>query len=168
MPTFGIRRLLRRAFNRFRFEVGQYLLRGAFYRLLIIASLVADHRPDGWAQRLEPVRRPRRCRSATRIWWAFLRLTDPGYLGDDQGVFRRTVSTVITVIGYVLFLGALVAIMTQWLNQTLRQLESGLTPIARDGHVLVAGWTDRTLSSCARCSAAKIARTACSAGAARA
>jgi hypothetical protein len=25
----GIRKLLRRAFNRFRFEVGQYLLRGA-------------------------------------------------------------------------------------------------------------------------------------------
>ena len=34
--------------------------------------------------------------TAESIWWAFLRLTDPGYLGDDQGVFRRVVSTVLT------------------------------------------------------------------------
>lgn len=140
----GIRRLARRALNRLRFELGQFLLRGAFYRLLIIASIVLVFAVLGglsiWL--FDPLAMP----LPEAIWWAFLRLTDPGYLGDDHGAYRRTVSTVITVIGYVLFLGALVAIMTQWLNQTLRQLESGLTPIARDGHVLVAGWTDRTLS----------------------
>ena len=27
------------------------------------------------------------------IWWAFLRLTDPGDLGDDQGVAKATIST---------------------------------------------------------------------------
>jgi hypothetical protein len=142
--SFGIRRLLRRLANRVRFEVGQFLLRGAFYRLLTIASLVLVVALIAgtltWS--LEPREMP----LADAIWWAFLRLTDPGYLGDDHGVLRRTVSTIVTVAGYVLFLGALVAIMTQWLNQTLRRLESGLTPIARDGHVLVAGWTDRTVS----------------------
>jgi hypothetical protein len=140
----GIRKLLRRAYNRFRFEVGQFLLRGAFHRLLIIASMVAIVAGLGGlsAWLLEPAAMP----FGDAVWWAFLRLTDPGYLGDDHGAGRRALSTVITVIGYVLFLGALVAIMTQWLNQTLRRLESGLTPIARDGHVLVAGWTDRTIS----------------------
>ena len=63
-----------------------------------------------------------------------------------QGITKRFISTTLTVAGYVLFLGALIAIMTQWLNQNLRRMESGLTPIARDGHVLVAGWTDRTVS----------------------
>lgn len=140
----GIRRLLRRALNRLRFEVGQFLVRGTFYRLLIIGSLVLVIAllGGGAVYGFDP--HPMPLGEAT--WWAFLRLTDPGYLGDDHGLFRRAVSTLITVIGYVLFLGALVAIMTQWLNQTLRRLESGLTPIARDGHVLVAGWTDRTLS----------------------
>ena len=142
--TFGIRRLLRRALNRLRFEVGQFLLRGAFYRLLTIASLVAVVALIAgvftWTMEHRPIP------LSDAVWWAFLRLTDPGYLGDDQGVLRRSVATVLIVIGYVLFLGALVAIMTQWLNQTLRRLESGLTPIARDGHVLVAGWTDRTVS----------------------
>lgn len=146
MAPFGIRRLLHRANNRLRFEVGQFLLRGAFYRLLTIASTVAIVAVAAgvliWMNEPEPSV----ARLEDDVWWAFLRLTDPGYLGDDQGLLRRTVSTVVSIIGYVLFLGALVATMTQWLNQTLRQLESGLTPIARDGHVLVAGWTDRTVS----------------------
>ena len=39
---------------------------------------------------------------ADAIWWGFLRLTDPGYLGDDHGALKRTVSTILTVLGYVL------------------------------------------------------------------
>ena len=78
------------------------------------------------------------------VWWAFLRLTDPGYLGDDQGAWRRTISTALTILGYVVFLGALIAVMTQWLNQVMRDLDRGLTPIVANGHVLILGWTDRT------------------------
>ncbi len=78
------------------------------------------------------------------VWWSFLRLTDPGYLGDDEGVLMRTVSTIVTVLGYVLFMGSLIAIMTQWLARTMRQLESGTTPIAINGHILILGWTNRT------------------------
>jgi hypothetical protein len=78
------------------------------------------------------------------IWWAFLRLSDPGYLGDDEGLTLRTISTIVTVLGYVLFLGLLVAIMTQWLNSKIEHLESGVTPIALRDHVIVFGWTART------------------------
>lgn len=143
-PTLGIRKLLHRAANRLRFELGQFLLRGAFHRLLTIASLVlvVAVAAGVFMWLVEPLAMA----LPDTVWWAFLRLTDPGYLGDDEGVLRRTVSVVLVVIGYVLFLGALIATMTQWLNQTLRRIESGLTPIARDGHVLVAGWTDRTVS----------------------
>lgn len=79
------------------------------------------------------------------VWWAFLRLTDPGYLGDDQGVWRRIVSTFITVAGYVIFLGSLVAIITTWLNRKIRNLEQGLTPVTADNHLIILGWTNRTL-----------------------
>lgn len=78
------------------------------------------------------------------VWWSFLRLTDPGYLGDDEGALMRSVSTVVTVLGYVLFMGSLIAIMTQWLARAMRQLESGTTPIAINGHILILGWTNRT------------------------
>lgn len=77
------------------------------------------------------------------IWWAFLRLSDPGYLGDDEGAYVRTISTIVTVLGYVLFLGALIAIMTQWLNQAFRTLEAGVTPITNKNHFVVLGWNAR-------------------------
>jgi Trk K+ transport system NAD-binding subunit len=78
------------------------------------------------------------------IWWAFLRLTDPGYLGDDEGLVLRTLSTIVTVAGYVVFMGTLVAIMTQWLIRKVALLERGLTPIAARGHVVILGWSNRT------------------------
>ena len=136
--------MLGRAKNLLKFRLERFMLRGAGSRLLVIAALigllslgcgylvysVAGGFDDG----------------GDAVWWAFLRLTDPGYLGDDVGTVRRVVSTFLTVAGYVVFLGALVAIMTQWLNQTIRRLESGLTPIAQNDHILVVGWTTRTVT----------------------
>ena len=81
---------------------------------------------------------------AAAVWWAFLRLTDPGYLGDDRGLVLRTLSILALLTGYVLFTGSLVAIMTQWLHRRMATLERGLTPIAARGHVVILGWTDRT------------------------
>ncbi len=79
------------------------------------------------------------------IWWAFLRLTDPGYLGDDEGTWRRIVSTALTVLGYVIFMGSLVAIITAWLNRKIRHLEQGFSPITANNHVLILGWTNRSV-----------------------
>src|SRR5690554_567991 len=79
------------------------------------------------------------------LWWSFLRLTDPGYLGDDEGTSRRVISTVLTVAGYVLFMGTLVAIMTQWLFRQMRQFELGQTPVSFRQHTVVLGWTSRSL-----------------------
>ncbi|MEB3736017.1 hypothetical protein ULF88_22430 [Halopseudomonas pachastrellae] len=82
---------------------------------------------------------------ADSVWWAFLRLTDPGYLGDDEGTWRRIVSTVLTLSGYVVFLGALVAIMTRWLIAMMVKLEQGLTPVTVTDHIVILGWTNRTI-----------------------
>ncbi len=127
--------------NRVKYILERMMLRGPQYQLLVIAALIGlvsvtagtllfyfTHDltfPDS-------------------VWWAFLRLTDPGYLGDDQGVAKRTISTVVTVLGYVIFLGALIAIMTQWLKEKLTELEAGLTPVALNNHFVIVGWTNRT------------------------
>lgn len=79
------------------------------------------------------------------IWWAFLRLSDPGYLGDDEGMWRRIISTFLTVAGYVVFMGSMVAIITSWLNRKIRTLEQGLTPVSANNHVVILGWTNRTV-----------------------
>jgi hypothetical protein len=128
--------------DRATFLLERLLLRGAHYRLLVIAALIGL--VSVVAGVLVLLGGGEFAGPGDAIWWAFLRLTDPGYLGDDQGVLLRTVSTILTVLGYVIFLGALIAIMTQWLNQTLRNLESGLTPIAQNDHILILGWTNRT------------------------
>lgn len=138
----GTCQMARRTRDHFKFWLERFLLRGPQYRLLFIAAVIGLLSvaagilvlPSGTFQSLPEA-----------VWWAFLRLSDPGYLGDDEGLFIRGVSTVLTVSGYVVFLGSLVAIMTQWLNATMARLESGLTPVTRTDHVLILGWNNRTV-----------------------
>ena len=128
--------------NYLKFRVERLLLLGVHFHLLVIASVIGLVAVGGGLM-VQATDAPFDDRE-TAIWWAFLRLTDPGYLGDDEGLARRVISTVVTVLGYVLFMGSLIAIMTQWLNQTIRNFERGLTPIVRRNHILILGWTNRT------------------------
>ncbi|MCA9290808.1 MAG: hypothetical protein KDA25_06745, partial [Phycisphaerales bacterium] len=113
--------------RRLTFRLERLVQRGALVQLLLMSGLVVLVAVVGglvaWAIT------PNFDDPLAAVWWAFLRLTDPGYLGDDEGAALRTISTVVTVLGYVLFMGSLIAIMTQWLARTIRGLESGLTPI---------------------------------------
>jgi hypothetical protein len=130
--------------QRLQYHVERMLVRGFHWRLLFIAGLVALVSVGAGALVMEVDDGFGDFGEAS--WWAFLRLTDPGYLGDDEGVGKRVIATAVTVTGYVLFMGTLVAIMTQWLTSTMRNLERGFTPVARRGHILVLGWTNRTPS----------------------
>jgi ion channel POLLUX/CASTOR len=133
---------LTRLSERLQFWLERRLVRGAHYRLLFVAmligllSIIGGGLVAAFGSGFDSV--------GDAVWWAFLRLSDPGYLGDDEGTFNRVVSTALTVLGYVVFLGSLVAIMTQWLNARLTRLERGLTPVARRHHIVVLGWTNRT------------------------
>lgn len=127
--------------NRLQLLLERFLVRGALFRLAFVVGLLVAVSILGG---LLVVGTGRFESLPSAIWWAFLRLSDPGYLGDDEDTYIRIVSTGLTVAGYVLFMGALIAIMTQWLNTTLRTLENGLTPIAERDHIVVLGWTTRT------------------------
>lgn len=135
-------------FSRFKnslvFELEQVIVRGPLWRfalLLVLVALVALA-----AGLLVRAIAPGFESEEDAIWWAFLRLTDPGYLGDDEGIAKSTVSTVLTILGAALFTGALIAILVQWLNNTMERLELGLTPVALDAHFVLAGWNSRTLT----------------------
>lgn len=128
--------------DRVKFFVERQFVKGAGFQLLVVAALIGLISLTGGVALLlagGEVTLPE------AIWWAFLRLTDPGYLGDDVGGWRRFVSTLLTLSGYVVFLGALVAIMTQWLIARMREFERGLTPVSLSNHVVIVGWTNRTL-----------------------
>ncbi len=135
-------------FSRFKnslvFELEQVIVRGPLWRfalLLVLVALVALV-----AGLLVRAIAPGFESEEDAIWWAFLRLTDPGYLGDDEGIAKSTVSTVLTILGAALFTGALIAILVQWLHNTMERLELGLTPVALNAHFVLAGWNSRTLT----------------------
>lgn len=132
-----------RVVDRVKFIVERQLVKGAGFQLLVVGifigliSLIGGLlvAPQG-GDFDDP---------GAAVWWAFLRLTDPGYLGDDVGTWQRFVSTLLTISGYVVFMGTLVAILTRWLIAKMAELERGLTPVTLKNHVVVLGWSSQTL-----------------------
>ena len=135
-------------FSRFKnslvFQLEQVIVRGSLWRfalmlvLVVLVALVAGLLVRAIAPGFDS--------GEDAVWWAFLRLTDTGYLGDDEGMAKGAVSTVLTILGAALFTGALIAILVQWLNNTIERLELGLTPVTLDAHFVLAGWNSRTLT----------------------
>jgi hypothetical protein len=129
--------------DRVKFIVERQLVKGAGFQLLVVGvfigmiSLIGGLLVIPFGGPFEGV--------GEAIWWAFLRLTDPGYLGDDVGTWQRLVSTVLPISGYVVFMGTLVAILTRWLIAKMTDLERGLTPVTLRNHIVVLGWTSQTL-----------------------
>jgi hypothetical protein len=106
-----------RRLDQLRLGLERLLLRGLHYRLLLAASIVLLVALLGGL--LMRVLAPGFDEVGESVW------TDPGYLGDDEGLVGRTVSTMVTVLGYLLFLGLLIAILTQWMNELIERIESG-------------------------------------------
>lgn len=129
--------------DRLKYFIERQLVKGAGYQLFVIVACIALVSMLGGLL-IAPVNFDGHALGED-VWWAFLRLTDPGYLGDDQGAWRRVVSTLLTVCGYVLFMGTLVAIMTRWLIAFMEKLEQGLTPVSVKQHLVVLGDTSRTV-----------------------
>src|SRR5690554_3614911 len=132
-----------RIVDRIKFVVERQLVKGAGFQLLVVGGFIGlISLIGGLLVVLPPAGEFKDAGSA--IWWAFLRLTDPGYLGDDVGTWHRIVSTLLTISGYVVFMGTLVAILTRWLIAKMEDLERGLTPVTLKNHVVVLGWTAQT------------------------
>lgn len=126
----------------FKYQVERFLIRGPFYQVLFIGFLIGvisivAGKVLFWIE-------PASANIADNSWWAFLRMSDPGYLGDDNGLAKRVLATVLTLLGYVLFMGSLVAIMTQWLYRKMKDLEAGYTPLMTKGHIAILSYTNRT------------------------
>ena len=131
-----------RIVDRIKFVVERQLVKGAGFQLLVVAAFIAVISLLGGIL-VVPLQGEFE-HVGQAIWWAFLRLTDPGYLGDDVGAWQRFVSTLLTISGYVVFMGTLVAILTRWLIARMSELERGLTPVTLKNHIVVLGWTSQT------------------------
>ncbi|MFP4600662.1 MAG: hypothetical protein ACLFVJ_20570 [Persicimonas sp.] len=98
---------MKRIFNRIYYFVESLLMRGTPYQLAVVALGIVGL--SALCGLIVFTFSPQFDDLPASVWWAFLRLTDPGYLGDDEGTLPRIVSTFLTLAGYVFFLGSLVA-----------------------------------------------------------
>jgi hypothetical protein len=137
-----VKYLRTRIIERFNFFLERQFIKGTHVQLLFVVALIGLLSVAGGLMVL-PVEESQQ-NTGESLWWAFLRLTDTGYLGDDEGAWRRVVSTFLTIAGNVVFIGSLVAIITTWLNRKIRNLEQGLTKVSARNHVVILGWTNRT------------------------
>lgn len=127
---------------RFHFEqgLGQGTLPKVALLFAVLVLLMLVGGTVAWLLPMTEFRRP-----GEALWWALLRLSDPGYLAEDDAPVLRMLSIALTVLGMAIFVGGLVAILTQALDQRMARLGLGLSHVRLSGHVAVLGWTNRTL-----------------------
>ncbi|MDJ0891380.1 MAG: hypothetical protein QNK18_09345 [Gammaproteobacteria bacterium] len=125
------------------FQLEQLMMRGTFARFgFVLGVLALVALATGILVRLLV---PGFDSLGEAIWWAFQHVVVPEYVdGEDGGAVKITFATVLIVLGSILFAGAVIAILVQWMNDTTARLEQGLTPVALSNHVIILGWTDRT------------------------
>ena len=127
---------------RLRFRLERFVELGPFYRiaglwvlLLLLAGLGGA---VAWLAYAAEFEGPREA-----AWWAFLHLTDTGRLAEDRAPGTRILGVVLSIAGLAVFVGALIAVLTQWFEAHMEHLSLGLTPVTYEGHFVVLGWTSR-------------------------
>jgi len=79
------------------------------------------------------------------FWWTWLRVTDPGYLGEDKGFSVRLIATIIVVSGWIVF-GLLISIISTAIQQRLAALRRGANFVYGKDFTVVLGWNSTIYS----------------------
>lgn len=77
------------------------------------------------------------------LWWAFLRLSDPGYLGDDEGYARRILGVTLWFGGVFGVTAFLISITTHIVTTKLEEISEFGSEVAFEGHTLIVGWNEK-------------------------
>ena len=110
------------------------VLAGLILLLGVIGTLIAGLTLDfkqGWSE---------------AFWWTFVRIADPGYLGDDSGFWEKLLSTTITFAGWIAFGGILISIFTTAMEERLRQIRAGRAKVRSIDHTVILGWNGTVFS----------------------
>jgi hypothetical protein len=128
--------------NSLLFRLEQFMMRGPLARLavalvlLVLLALVAGILIRQLVPGFESL--------GDALWWAFEHVVVPEYVDGDEGVIRRIFATALIILGSMLFAGAVIAILVEWVDAATTRMEQGLTPVALSAHFVLLGWTSRT------------------------
>lgn len=80
------------------------------------------------------------------IYITFLQMTDPGNMAQDieSAPYFKTFAVMAGLIGVVM-LSALIAFITNALDQKLQELKKGHSKVIERGHTLILGWNERVV-----------------------
>lgn len=80
------------------------------------------------------------------IYITFLQMTDPGNMAQDieSDPYFKTFAVIAGLIGVVM-LSALIAFITNALDQKLQELKKGHSKVIEKGHTLILGWNERVV-----------------------
>ncbi len=78
------------------------------------------------------------------LWWTVEHLVVPEYTDSDESVVIRVIATALIILGSMLFSGAVIAILVEWVDAATTRMEQGLTPVALESHIVLLGLTSRT------------------------
>ncbi len=74
-------------------------------------------------------------------WWAFRHVVDPGSLGDDVEWDERIIGTGLMVTGIVVFVGIVLALLTDVVQRSLERLDETQVAVRVRDHVVIFGWS---------------------------
>lgn len=80
------------------------------------------------------------------LWWTFLHVSDPGYLGDDDTPVTAVLGTIFTIMGMITFVAGLIGILTSLITSVLIGLREGGAPISFSDHIVIFGWNSRVFT----------------------
>ncbi|CAI5458760.1 unnamed protein product [Closterium sp. Yama58-4] len=78
------------------------------------------------------------------VWVSWSMLSDPGQQGAQDSIWKRVLAVVLTIKG-LLLLALLVGLATDGVAKQVDDLNKGKGAVMERGHVLVVGWTPRTI-----------------------
>ncbi len=74
-------------------------------------------------------------------WWSIKHVLDPGAFADNYGApLSVLIVSLLISLGGLVFLGALIGLISASIQQRLAQLELGNTQVVENKHVVVLGW----------------------------
>ncbi|MFI5530009.1 potassium transporter TrkA [Kitasatospora sp. NPDC051853] len=79
-------------------------------------------------------------------WMSLLRTLDPGTMGGDTGGPVFLFLMLAVTIGGIFIVSALIGVLTTGLDQRIRQLRRGRSPLIENGHTIVLGWSDQVFT----------------------
>ncbi|MFB4307570.1 potassium transporter TrkA [Actinomadura sp. GTD37] len=80
------------------------------------------------------------------IWRSLLRTLDPGTMGDDTGTGPFLALMLVSTVGGIFIVSALIGVLTTGLEAKIGELRKGRSRIVEQGHTVLLGWSDQVFT----------------------